>query len=98
MPDLLEPADARRGDRPLIADEPLAPIVTPASNAGGGIVAPTPPGPPIARAGEGKPAAARGLQSVLLFEQVSKWYGPVIGVNQVTLELRPGITGLVGHN
>ena len=35
---------------------------------------------------------------VLLFEFVSKWYGPVIGVNQVTLELRPGITGLVGHN
>jgi ABC-2 type transport system ATP-binding protein len=29
---------------------------------------------------------------------VSKWYGPVIGVNQVTLELRPGITGLVGAN
>src|SRR5262249_26022018 len=27
-----------------------------------------------------------------------KWYGPVIGVNQVTLELRPGITGLVGAN
>src|SRR5205823_2076884 len=35
---------------------------------------------------------------LLLFEQVSKWYGPVIGVNQVTLELRPGITGLVGAN
>ena len=34
----------------------------------------------------------------LLFDQVSKWYGPVIGVNQVTLELRPGITGLVGAN
>src|SRR5262249_33991218 len=34
----------------------------------------------------------------LLFEQVSKWYGPVIGVNQVTLELRGGITGLVGPN
>jgi ABC-2 type transport system ATP-binding protein len=34
----------------------------------------------------------------LLFEQVSKWYGPVLGVNQVTLELRPGITGLVGAN
>jgi ABC-2 type transport system ATP-binding protein len=31
-------------------------------------------------------------------ERVSKWYGPVIGVNQVTLELRPGITGLVGAN
>src|SRR5262245_210647 len=35
---------------------------------------------------------------LLLFEHVSKWYGPVIGVNQVTLELRPGITGLVGSN
>jgi ABC-2 type transport system ATP-binding protein len=35
---------------------------------------------------------------VLLFDRVSKWYGPVIGVNQVTLELRPGITGLVGAN
>jgi ABC-2 type transport system ATP-binding protein len=35
---------------------------------------------------------------VLLFDRVSKWYGPVIGLNQVTLELRPGITGLVGHN
>src|SRR5438067_9544389 len=35
---------------------------------------------------------------LLLFDHVSKWYGPVIGVNQVTLELRQGITGLVGHN
>ena len=35
---------------------------------------------------------------VLLCQRVSKWYGPVIGVNQVTLELRPGVTGLVGSN
>ncbi len=35
---------------------------------------------------------------LLLFEQVSKWYGSVLGVNQVTLELRGGITGLVGAN
>jgi ABC-2 type transport system ATP-binding protein len=35
---------------------------------------------------------------VLLFEQVTKWYGPVIGVNHVSLELRGGITGLVGAN
>jgi ABC-2 type transport system ATP-binding protein len=33
-----------------------------------------------------------------LFEHVSKWYRSVIGVNQVTLELRGGITGLVGAN
>jgi ABC-2 type transport system ATP-binding protein len=35
---------------------------------------------------------------LLLCQRVSKWYGSVIGVNQVTLELRSGITGLVGAN
>jgi ABC-2 type transport system ATP-binding protein len=34
----------------------------------------------------------------LLCQRVSKWYGAVMGVNQVTLELRGGITGLVGAN
>jgi ABC-2 type transport system ATP-binding protein len=37
-------------------------------------------------------------EATLLFEQVTKWYGPVIGVNHVSLELRQGITGLVGAN
>src|SRR5262245_27018680 len=46
------------------------------------------------RAGPPAPAAA----PLLLCERVSKWYGPVIGVNQVTLELRSGIVGLVGSN
>ncbi len=36
--------------------------------------------------------------SLLFFEQVSKWFGPVLGLNQVTLDLRGGITGLVGAN
>jgi ABC-2 type transport system ATP-binding protein len=35
---------------------------------------------------------------ILQFENVSKWYGPVIGLNHVSLELRSGITGLVGSN
>ena len=35
---------------------------------------------------------------LLLFEQVSKWYGTVLALNQVTLELTGGITGLVGAN
>lgn len=35
---------------------------------------------------------------LLLFQQVSKWYGPVLALNQVTLELTSGITGLVGAN
>ncbi len=38
------------------------------------------------------------LPPLLLCERVSKWYGPVLGLNQVTLELRSGITGLVGPN
>jgi ABC-2 type transport system ATP-binding protein len=35
---------------------------------------------------------------LLHFENVSKWYGSVIGVNQVSLTLQHGITGLVGAN
>jgi ABC-2 type transport system ATP-binding protein len=37
-------------------------------------------------------------EPLMLCQRVSKWYGSVIGVNQVTLELREGITGLVGAN
>jgi ABC-2 type transport system ATP-binding protein len=35
---------------------------------------------------------------LLLFERASKWYGSVLALNQVTLELAGGITGLVGAN
>jgi ABC-2 type transport system ATP-binding protein len=34
----------------------------------------------------------------ILFEDVSKFYGEVLGVNRVTLSLPPGITSLVGPN
>ncbi len=37
-------------------------------------------------------------EPLLLFEQASKWYGSVLALNQVTLELTGGITGLVGAN
>jgi ABC-2 type transport system ATP-binding protein len=40
-------------------------------------------------------AAGPGLTE---FAGVSKWYGPVIAVNDVTLRLGRGITGLVGPN
>ncbi len=48
-------------------------------------------------------AAATGTVSppeipLLLFDRVSKWYGPVLALNQVTLALNRGITGLVGSN
>jgi ABC-2 type transport system ATP-binding protein len=34
----------------------------------------------------------------ITLREVSKFYGEVLGVNQVTLELKPGLTGLVGPN
>jgi ABC-2 type transport system ATP-binding protein len=42
--------------------------------------------------------APRSPEPLLLFEHVSKWYGTVLALNQVTLELTGGITGLVGAN
>jgi len=35
---------------------------------------------------------------LIQLDNVSRWYGEVIGVNRVTVTLRPGITGLVGPN
>ena len=32
------------------------------------------------------------------FHSVTKWYGPVIGVNDLQFELSAGITGLLGPN
>jgi ABC-2 type transport system ATP-binding protein len=87
MPDVLEPADARGGNRAVTGArgqrsgvrEELQSFALPTADT---VLAPDP----------------SPLVPTLLFDKVSKWYGPVIGVNQVTLELRPGITGLVGSN
>jgi ABC-2 type transport system ATP-binding protein len=35
---------------------------------------------------------------VVVFHEVSKWYGNVIGINKLSLEIRPGVTGLLGPN
>src|SRR5262245_55363299 len=87
MPHLLESPDAGRRDRELTAAITSKPAPEPEAQARDGVVA---------------LAGASGSETVrapiLFFDHVSKWYGPVIGINQVTLELRPGITGLVGHN
>lgn len=87
MPDLLEPADARGGDRLLTATAALPASVPATPDLALAEV-------PVRLGGSRLPAGPPVLQ----FEKVSKWYGPVIGINQVTLELRPGITGLVGSN
>jgi ABC-2 type transport system ATP-binding protein len=35
---------------------------------------------------------------IVEFHEVSKWYGNVIGINKITVEIRPGVTGLLGPN
>ena len=55
---------------------------------------------------ETKPAALEtGISSapltadrLIIFENVSKFYGEVLGVNRVDLRIAPGITSLVGPN
>ena len=37
-------------------------------------------------------------QSLIVFENISRFYGEVLGVNRVTLSIPPGITSLVGPN
>ncbi|MBI2834419.1 MAG: ABC transporter ATP-binding protein [Acidobacteria bacterium] len=44
---------------------------------------------------EPHPAAARPVVSA---DHVSKWYGQVIGLNDVSVTIPPGITGLLGRN
>jgi ABC-2 type transport system ATP-binding protein len=40
----------------------------------------------------------RNPQSEILFDNVSKFYGEILGVNRVSLQISPGITSLVGPN
>ena len=43
-------------------------------------------------------AAAASPGSMIVFEDVSKFYGDVLGVNRVSLQIAAGITSLVGPN
>ncbi len=43
-------------------------------------------------------SAIRNSQSEILFDNVSKFYGEILGVNRVNLAIPPGITSLVGPN
>src|ERR1700737_4674622 len=37
-------------------------------------------------------------QQTIIFDDVSKFYGEILGVNRVNLQIPPGITSLVGPN
>ncbi len=38
------------------------------------------------------------MKSVVKTEQLSKWYGNILGISDITLEIATGITGLLGPN
>jgi ABC-2 type transport system ATP-binding protein len=40
----------------------------------------------------------RPNEQMIIFEDVSKFYGEILGVNRVNLQIEPGITALVGPN
>ena len=37
-------------------------------------------------------------EQLIIFDDVSKFYGEILGVNRVNLQIAPGITSLVGPN
>ncbi|HEV2882437.1 MAG TPA: ABC transporter ATP-binding protein [Pyrinomonadaceae bacterium] len=43
-------------------------------------------------------ATAQTTEKMIVFEDVSKFYGEILGVNRVNLSIAPGITSLVGPN
>src|SRR5215211_990679 len=43
-------------------------------------------------------AVSSASEKMIVFEDVSKFYGEVLGVNRVSLQIAPGITSLVGPN
>lgn len=50
------------------------------------------------RAVNGDPAAHQQGAPIVRAQQLSKWYGQVSGLNDVTADIPPGITGLLGPN
>jgi ABC-2 type transport system ATP-binding protein len=52
----------------------------------------------IASSAAAVPAPAAVREPVIVVNQVSKWYGQVIGLNDVTVNVPAGITGLLGPN
>jgi ABC-2 type transport system ATP-binding protein len=52
----------------------------------------------VAVTGREPPAAAGAGEPVIRVEGVSRWFGSVVAVNDVTFEVGPGITGLLGPN
>src|SRR5687768_7879315 len=60
--------------------------------------APTQTSTPTVSAASILSAAPVSADRMIVFEDVSKFYGDILGVNRVNLQVAPGITSLVGPN
>ncbi|MCB1126768.1 MAG: ATP-binding cassette domain-containing protein, partial [Verrucomicrobiae bacterium] len=38
------------------------------------------------------------MSAIIEGKELSRWYGMVMGLNHISFEVRPGLTGLVGPN
>jgi ABC-2 type transport system ATP-binding protein len=53
---------------------------------------------PVPGPGQAAAVPGTGAGAVLACDHVSKWYGQVIGLNDVSVSVPPGVTGLLGPN
>jgi ABC-2 type transport system ATP-binding protein len=53
---------------------------------------------PQSEIGNSSPQSEPCNDSMIIFDDVSKFYGEILGVNRVNLQIAPGITSLVGPN
>ena len=53
---------------------------------------------PLATASAAVPAPAPGTPPPITFTRASRWYGPVIALNDVTVSIPAGVVGLLGPN
>jgi ABC-2 type transport system ATP-binding protein len=75
--------------------EPVTPAPAPPPTVAAPSGAPAPAGaPPSAVPASAAPASAAAIE----LEHVSRWYGNVVAVNDITFALGPGVTGLLGPN
>jgi ABC-2 type transport system ATP-binding protein len=54
--------------------------------------------PPPGEQARGAAAHEEAAAPVVLFQEVSKWYGNVIGLNKLSIQIPAGVTGLLGPN
>src|SRR5690606_15244574 len=93
------PARPRR-DRRRVRDPPLPghDLMTALPPPSGPPPPVLPPRAPAPATTPGAPLPAPAPAGAVSLRGVSKWYGDVVAVNDVSFEFRPGVTGLLGPN